>query len=82
MRVVVEGVLRRLRVLPPSSDGEVLRRSAVDYLRRAHGWRYSRPTPYERNELMKRVLTLHAEVGELERKITASRPTEGGVQQG
>ena len=66
MRDVIEVVLRRLTVLPPSRDGEVLRVRAGDYARQADGWRFSRPTRHEREALMKRVLTLHAEVAKLE----------------
>jgi hypothetical protein len=65
-------VLRRLSTLRSSPDVEDLRLKAESHLQKAQLWPHSKPTPEEREMLMKRVLAIHVAVAKLERQTTGT----------
>jgi hypothetical protein len=64
----IDDIVRRLSALPSSQDTDALRARADEYLREQDAWSPSRPSPMEKERLMKRVLALHLDVAKLERK--------------
>jgi hypothetical protein len=63
----IDVVLRRLSALPATREVDELRARAEEYVREADGWKVSRPSSEQREDLMKRVLALHIAVVALER---------------
>jgi hypothetical protein len=59
---LIESVLRTLSGGPPSIEAEGLAQVADSLRDTIKAWRRSPPTPAEREEVVKRVLSLHAEV--------------------
>ena len=77
LRVINEAidvVLRRLSALPPSPELDALRATADACLRKTEAWPASQPAAEEKERLMKRVLKLHVEVADLERRVTGKPP--------
>ena len=68
----IEIVLRHLSTLPSSQEVERLRIKAESCLQQAQRWPELKPTPEEREMLMKCVLGLHVAAARLERRTSGT----------
>ena len=68
----IEIVLRHLATLPSSPEVERLRLKAESCLQQAQRWPELKPTPEEREMLMKCVLGLHMAAARLERRTSGT----------
>jgi hypothetical protein len=65
----IDVLLLHLEGLPPSEATELLRSGIDECILSLVHWQASPPTDRERDELMKRVLGIHAEITRLERNV-------------
>ncbi|HXX67339.1 MAG TPA: hypothetical protein VEK07_09170 [Polyangiaceae bacterium] len=71
--------LTAIASLPCSDEVAVLRARCTEFEQRAREWSQVRPTPEERETVMKAVLTLHASIAKVRR---SSRPPPGAGEGG
>jgi glycerol-3-phosphate dehydrogenase len=76
VREAIDVLFRRLERVPSSDRTGELRAAVRDCMRRAEEWSASPPPDRERDALMKRVLELHVELSNLERRVAQTAADE------